>query len=86
MTKKQLTELILRSIENAESGSILLRAKLITTGCCPACLKLNGKEMSMEELKRTMPIPYNKCKREWGCNCTVAYVTVLDENGMPISK
>ena len=86
MTKREHTKLIRESFDNAKKSGLKMNAIIISTGCCDECLKLNEMQIPFEEAEKNPPIPYKKCTRKWGCNCTIGFQTLRDENDNLITQ
>jgi hypothetical protein len=54
--------------------------------CCSYCAKKNKKIFSFEKVLEKKFLPFAKCKREDGCNCTYSIIPLHDENGRLIEK
>lgn len=61
----------------------LKKARIISIGGCPACIKLTGKVLIIDEALKEMPIPVKDCifklhgKTPVGCRCR--YVAYFDD-------
>lgn len=80
MKKREHKAIIKQSFINAKLSGLKLNVIVISNGCCPECLKINGKEIPFKEAEKSPPIPHPKCTREWGCNCTIGFLPIRDDN------
>ncbi len=86
MKIKEHKALIKQIFEDAKKSGLKLKAIVISNGCCSECLEINGKEIPFKEAENNPPIPHTKCTREWGCNCTIGFSSIRDDNGRLISE
>lgn len=85
-TEEQRDAALKRDIEHAQNSKIKLNAIIIATGCCDECMKLDGKEFSLEQVINENILPQKNCTRFNFCICCYGFKSVRDENGLPIRK
>jgi hypothetical protein len=49
--------------------------RIVAERCCPQCNKLNGLEISIADALLRQPLPSDKCKHEFCCNCLYLSMT-----------
>ncbi|MBS1744363.1 MAG: hypothetical protein JST81_15150 [Bacteroidetes bacterium] len=81
MTRQQHIDFLERDIKNAIETGLKMTVSFIAKNCCAACDKIDGKEISMEKLLDTRPLPYKECIRQGECACCYAFNPVRDANG-----
>ncbi|HMO63469.1 MAG TPA: hypothetical protein PKC39_15175 [Ferruginibacter sp.] len=86
MKRSEHIKLIKNSFKEAKKTSIKLKVVVISNDCCLECLKIDGQEIEFLEAEKNPPIPHPNCTREWGCNCTIGFLPIRDENGNLLIK
>jgi hypothetical protein len=85
-SRQEYLNCLKRDIDQAKKTGLKLNATLITKGCCSECDKIDGKELTFEEVLSTNPLPYKNCIRENGCICCYGFKTMRDKDGRLIRK
>lgn len=58
-----------------------MTVSFIANNCCGACDKIDGKEILMEEMLATRPLPFVRCIRDGQCTCCYSFHPKRDVNG-----
>lgn len=78
MKKRVHTQIIQKDIRAALSTGLKLEVEyLAAPDSCPACKKMNGIRMHIEEIDiNNPPVPNHDCNREGGCRCTLLFIPI----------
>jgi hypothetical protein len=86
MVNKEIRADILRQLKANYYESLKCDVIIISGHCCPYCNSLNDNKFPIEEIFEDMKVQTDKCTRNKGCNCCVAFEPLRDKVGRLIQR
>ena len=80
-TKEQMLKSLKRDIDQAVGTGLKMTVTILGGNRCPQANKINGMELTMEEVLQNTILPYKNCTRDTFCICCYLFHCVRDENG-----
>lgn len=67
-------------LQLAALGGLKMNVVIIGGNLCQESMEINGKTFPLEVMLKCSILPYDKCEKIGGCNCTYGFIPLRDEN------